>query len=449
MKPWVVLFTNLINKMLLKTVKASVTVLAFMILYFSSFSQTEIITYHSKVSGIITKHCTTCHFENGYSPFSLETYSDVSKRADFILHVLENKIMPPWTADTNYRSYINQNVMSTEEIRVIKDWVNLGKPEGTEAKIEVKKTRVSSGFDTTWSFGMERKYDDVEINKDIFKRFYIKTTINRDIYASRFEFKPGNNRIVHHSEVFIDTTNPTLPDFSIQGSDIIEGQKYEERNQDLSNFNYMTGWLPGEMYEEFPDGIYARIPKGSAMYFLIHYAPTPILESDSSSFNIHENIDEGEKRFYSTIDLHGHSDLVGKSFSIPPDSVITLHSIKKVTEKVSAFSLLVHAHHLAKSVLAYIITPESDTLPLIKIPEWNFNWQFIYKFEKFEIIPAGSVVHYYVTYDNTAENPENPNNPPKKIRYSFDADQEMMELFIYAVPYKDGDENTPLNYSTE
>ena len=430
--------------------KREALLLTYIFISFTSFPQTPKITYNGEIKNIITEHCIQCHFENGYSPFSLESYSDVRKRADFILHVLENKIMPPWTADPHYKNFKNQNIISVDEINLVKEWINLGKAEGEE-NIKEQKTTLTykPDFDTVWHFGMERKYFYTDINKDNFKRFYVKTNINRDIYASRFEFKPGNNRIVHHSEVFIDTTNPVLPDFSIPGSDIIKGGRYEERNENLNNFNYMTGWLPGEMYEEFPEGICARIPKGSAMYFLMHYAPTSVEESDSSVFYVYENNDTTKMRYYKTIDLHGHSDVINKPFLIPPDSVVTFHSIKVIKEKISAFSLLVHAHHLAKNVLAYIVTPSADTLPLIRIPEWNFNWQFVYKFEEFMVIPNGSTIHYFVTYDNTVKNLENPNIPPKPVRYSFNADQEMMELFIYHVPYLQGDESKPLNYSVE
>lgn len=398
----------------------------------------------------MTTHCTSCHFKNGYSPFSLENYNDVSKRADFILYVLENKIMPPWTADTTYRSFKNQNVVSKAEIEIFRRWINEGKQEGELSQSQEKKSiEFITQFDTTWHFGMSRKYKVAQLNQDVFKRFYVKTDIDRDIYASRFEFRPGNTKIVHHSEVFIDTAHHLLPEMKIPGNEIISGDGYEQRSSDLSSYNYLTGWLPGELYEEFPSGICAKIPKGSSMYFLMHYSSTPVEEIDSSVFLIHENMNVGEKRYYETIDIHGHSDVSNGPFIIQPDTVVKFHAIKEINHKISAFSLLVHAHHLAKSVLAYIVTPSNDTIPLIKIPEWNFDWQFVYKFKEFEIIPSGSIVHYFVTYDNTSNNPENPNNPPKKVRYSFEADQEMMELFIYYVPYMEGDETKLLDYSED
>lgn len=415
-----------------------------------AFSQSKNITYWGQVKPIIDNHCNLCHFQNGFSPFALTDYFSVQKRSSFILNVLENKIMPPWAADTSYRCYVNQNVLTKKEIETFRKWVQFGCVEGktSELKSKVKVDKFFS-LDTTWTLPMVRPYTVKDLNADIFKRFYIETKFKRDVYASRFEWKPGNRNIVHHTEVFFDSLGMDIPDLSIPGNEQIPGQNYEGRIPGLTTYSYLTGWLPGELFEEFPKGIYAKIPKGSSMFYLMHYAATPVEETDSTVFYIHETKNIENARICKTVDVHGHRDLVKGSFYLPADSVLTLHCKKVIKEKISAFSLLVHAHHLAQSMLAYVVTPTKDTIPLLRIPKWNFNWQFIYKFKKFEIIPAGSVIHYYVTYDNTVQNPENPNIPPRDTHYSFEADQEMMELFLYHVPYLDGDERRPIEYPSD
>jgi hypothetical protein len=422
-------------------------IFAYLILNFSSvFAQKE-ITYNKTIKPIFDKHCTNCHFENGYSPFALDSYYSVKKRAEFICHVVENGVMPPWTADTSYRDFKNQNSLSKKEINLIKQWVKDGGIEGgAVGNSHYIKKSSNRKFDSTWCIPMVRSYTVKDLNQDLFKRFYVKTSFDRDVYVSRFEFRPGNRNVVHHSEVFLDSLGHNIPDLSVPGNEQIQGRNYEARIPGLNKFQYITGWLPGEMYEEFPKGIYSKIPKGSNMFFLMHYAATPIEEIDSSVFFIHETKELKDARLAKTVDIHGHRDLEKGSFLIPADTVVTLHCIKNIKEDISAFSLLVHAHHLAKSILAYVVTPKKDTIPLLKIPKWNFDWQFIYKFKKFEIIPKNSTIHYFVEYDNTINNLENPNSPPKDIHYSFEADQEMMELFIYYVPYAKGDEKIQLDY---
>ena len=128
------------------------------------------------------------------------------------------------------------------------------------------------------------------------------------------------------------------------------------------------------------------------------------------------------------------------------DRVITFHSMNTIEQDLSAFSVLAHAHHLARKMLAYAVTPKNDTIPLLRINDWDFNWQYIYKFNKYVKLPKDTEIHFWVTYDNTANNPENPFVPPRDITSSFKEDDEMMELFIYSVPHKTGDENKLVEY---
>jgi len=419
----------------------------FVLIFSDLFAQKGLITYHNSIKPLFDKHCNQCHFENGYGPFPLENFETVKSHAELINHVLENKRMPPWFADTNYRKFKNQNILSEREYTLVQNWIKNGCIEGVESKSSTKvEKQLNERVDTTWCVPMIRPYQIQEISKDLFKRFYVKTDFNRDVYVSRFEFKPGNKNIVHHSEVFIDTIGNDFPDLTFPGSEQIPGRNYEERNSSLNKFNYKTGWLPGEIIEEFPKGIYSFIPKGSKMYFLMHYAPTPVEQMDSSVLFIHESKNSQSRRIAKTVDLHGHSHIVNGRFFIPADSVVTIQCKKKIEEDISAFSILVHAHHLAQSVLAYAVTDKNDTIPLLKIPNWNFNWQFIYKFKNFQTIPKNATIHFFVQYDNTKNNIENPHNPPEDVHYSFDSDQEMMELFIYYVPYQKGDKNFSLEY---
>ncbi len=101
-----------------------------------------------------------------------------------------------------------------------------------------------------------------------------------------------------------------------------------------------------------------------------------------------------------------------------------------------------HMHQLGKSFLAYAITPIGDTINLVKIPNWDFNWQEFYRYKKMLFIPSGSIIHAEAVYDNTSNNLSNPNNPPQPVLIetgSMDDTTEMMRLVFLYVPYKEGD----------
>ena len=92
---------------------------------------------------------------------------------------------------------------------------------------------------------------------------------------------------------------------------------------------------------------------------------------------------------------------------------------------------------------------QADTIPLISIPEWDFNWQGIYDFPSLKHIPAGYTVHAICTYDNTSDNPDNPNNPPQWTSWGDLTGDEMYVLFFQYVEYMEGDENITLSTADE
>ena len=105
-----------------------------------------------------------------------------------------------------------------------------------------------------------------------------------------------------------------------------------------------------------------------------------------------------------------------------------------------------HMHYLGKEFYAYAVTPSNDTIRLVHIPDWDFRWQELYRMKKLVKIPAGSVINMVGTYDNTADNPFNPNNPPKIVfsTGNMTSADEMFTLLMIYVPYKEGDEDISL-----
>ncbi|MBP9550264.1 MAG: cytochrome c, partial [Chitinophagales bacterium] len=115
-----------------------------------------------------------------------------------------------------------------------------------------------------------------------------------------------------------------------------------------------------------------------------------------------------------------------------------------------------HMHLLGKSFIAYAVTPQNDTIPLVSIPKWDFRWQYFYTFKKVQKIPASSRIIAEATYDNTEYNPNNPYNPPQVIIErsnpfeSMKTTNEMFQFIFTYMSYQTGDENISLeNISLE
>ena len=103
-----------------------------------------------------------------------------------------------------------------------------------------------------------------------------------------------------------------------------------------------------------------------------------------------------------------------------------------------------HMHLLGKSFRAFAVTPDGELIKLIHIPRWDFNWQMSYTFKQFVKLPKGTIIYAEGEYDNTINNSRNPNHPVKNVGLGWGTKDEMMNLVIYFVPYRLGDENIEL-----
>jgi hypothetical protein len=113
-------------------------------------------------------------------------------------------------------------------------------------------------------------------------------------------------------------------------------------------------------------------------------------------------------------------------------------------EDISLISIMPHMHLLGKRFKAFAVSPDGELIPLVNIPDWDFNWQMTYTFKNYIHIPKGSVIYAEAQYDNTLQNPRNPTRPPKDVSYGWGTKDEMMNLIIYYVKYRVGDEKIEL-----
>jgi hypothetical protein len=104
-------------------------------------------------------------------------------------------------------------------------------------------------------------------------------------------------------------------------------------------------------------------------------------------------------------------------------------------------------HLIGKEFKIWAVTPTFDSIPLIHIPEWDFDWQMLYSFPFMIKLPTGTNIYAEATYDNTAENPNNPSNPPINIGYGESSKDEMFKYFMNLLYYMPGDEQIVLDSS--
>ncbi len=399
------------------------------------------VNFSEHIAPIIYENCTNCHRVGEIGPMPFTNYEEVQAWGGMIEYVTDIRYMPPWKADPAYSRFLDERFLSDEQIQLIKDWVADGMPQGDPA-LEPELPTFPTGSqigEPDLVLSMAQSYEHQGDNEDEYRVFVLPTGLTEDTDIATIELRPGNTRIVHHALFSYDDTGAAqamdaedpgygydgFGGFGIQGS-----------------FNrQLPGYVPGQKARLYPEGLGQRLPAGSDLLVQMHYAPVPFTETDSSTVNIFFKEEPVQRYVQQHVMLPFFGTLENGPFIMPPDEVKTFHGIWEIEEDISLLSVAPHMHLLGQSWEVYAELPDGDTTHLISIPEWDFNWQGSFYFDRFIVLPEGSRIHAFATYDNTMDNPLNPNNPPELVSWGEKTTDEMYFLPFAYVPYQEGDED--------
>jgi hypothetical protein len=416
-------------------------------LMLSFFAQAQTVTYAEHIAPIIYSHCTSCHRAGEIGPFSLSNYSEVKAQDGLVKYVTSIQYMPPWKADPTYQQYQKVNVLSASEIQLINDWVTQGSVRGDstlEPALPVFPTGSLVGVpDLTISFA--QSHTIAGNDSDEYRYFVIPTGLTQDKDLIALEMRPGNTSMVHHALMWADTTgsaaaaDAATPEYGYAGG---TQQVLLSGNLDKQ----LPTYVPGQKPTVLSNGIAHRIKAGSDLQVQIHYAPSPVVTSDSSSFNLFFAPAPATRYVKNHVMIPFFGTLVSPNtqFVIPANQTREFHGVYTMPENASLISSMPHMHKLGTHWKVYAVKPNGDTVPLVKIDSWDFNWQSNYDFKHMINLPQGTKIHAFAGYDNTTANINNPNNPPKTITWGENTDEEMYWLPLQWVSYQAGDENIDL-----
>lgn len=425
------------------------------------------ITFAEDIAPIIHANCTPCHRPGEAAPFPLISYEDVSKRTKMIRFVTSTRYMPPWPADRHYQSYINEKGLTEEEINLISEWIDGGARPGDTALLPAPPqfTQGSSLGTPDMVIKMRDSFHVKGNNTDHFLVMKLPYELERERYVRAIEFVPGNRIIVHHVNAHLIQFDEKKKENVFDGEMAVSNEEFESREyhkmlgllHDDGSYPHMitsvANYLPGTNPLIYPDGIggYKFSKKGALYLNSMHYGPTPVDEYDQSYFNIFFTDDPPKRPLQEVILGTLGVSPIAPPLVIPPNEIKKFTTQLKINRDISLLTVNPHMHLLGKSFLAFAVNPSGDTIPLIKIDDWNFRWQYNYTFKNMLRIPAGSVIYAEGVFDNTVNNPNNPHNPPQTVAEragSMKTTDEMFQLIINYLPYHPGDEDISLELSS-
>lgn len=384
-------------------------------------------TYAEVVAPILNRSCVSCHHDGAVAPFSLVGYDNAKKWSANIASVTGKRIMPPWKAVPGYGEFLDDHQLSDGDISTLKEWHEKGAPRGDR-----KKEPAAPTFASEWVMGEpdlivqpDKPYKLDAEGDDVYRNFVLKNTFDHPVWVSAIDVKPGNPKIVHHEITFIDSGTAA--------------KRLEEANKD-GQLGYTTsgggagfmpsgtlgGWAPGITPRSTPPGTAFLVKPGSTLVMQVHYHKNGKPEEDLTRLGLYFAKEPIKKEM--KLDW-----VFNFGIQIPAgDKAHKETAQNSIDHDVTLYSAMPHMHLLGHSMKASVELPDGTTKPLVWVDNWDFNWQLSYAFKEPLKIPKGSKIHVEATYDNSADNPRNPHDPPKEVTWG---EQTTDEMFLLIVSY--------------
>lgn len=385
------------------------------------------VDYHGRVSRIMQAHCVECHRAGGVGPFPLTTYEEVSSHAGMIRKVVEKGDMPPWfaaPAPAGHTSpWANDRTLPAADKRDLLAWMAGGKPAGNSADAPLPRT-----FPQDWQIG--RPDAVVQIPRPIvvkatgkmpYQNVFVETSFAEDRWVRAMEVRPTAREVVHHVLVFV------LPKATNDAAGATSSAARRRVRQDEGG-NFFAAYVPGNSTIDYSSDFAKLLPAGATLHFQIHYTPGGSATSDQTRLGLifaprppkHEVRVAGVVNPFFRIPPGAANHRVDATLPVPFDSRL--------------LSFMPHMHVRGKAFRYELEPPGGARQLLLDVPRFDFNWQLQYKLAEPVEAPFGSKLLATGWYDNSANNPANP-DPTREVKWGPQTEDEMMLGYVeYYVP---------------
>jgi Flp pilus assembly protein TadD len=406
-----------------------------------AFAQT--VTFNKQIAPIVFHVCAPCHRPGEVAPFSLLNYQDVKKHAAQIVAVTARRYMPPWPPSPGYGEFDGERRLTDEQLRLIADWVKQGAPEGNAADLPP-----TPKFTQGWQLGppdlvvqMPQAFHVPASGADVFRNFVIPVHIASTKFVRAIELRPGNTRVVHHANVVVDRTGALRARDGIDGQPGFPGMDVitEGSPNSFDPDSHFLFWKPGTVPEQEPEGMAWRLEPGTDLVLNLHLQPTGKPETLQASVGLYFT-DRAPTLFPMLLQLEddGALDIAAG------DRHFTVTDHLTLPVDVDVLAIYPHAHYVGKQIEAWATLPNGTRRWLIRIDDWDINWQAVYTYRRPVSLPKGTTVEMRIVYDNSTENPRNPSNPPIRVRGGNRSIDEMGHVWLQVLPKKEAGEDPRL-----
>lgn len=386
-------------------------------------------TFYGEVLPILQARCQSCHRPGEVAPMSLLTYGDVRRWAPNIKRVVESRMMPPWTADSSVGvRFHNDRGLTETEIETLVSWIDAGVPEGDSAMAPVPREFVDG-----WQIDPDEVLTvptfEIPATGTVEYTYYILPyEFTEDRWVKITEMRPSNREVTHHLIAYLRPPGSSFfRDYPVGEYFIPEaGERAPAEGESGFQFRqilggYAPGWNPGEA--NFPADQAVFVEAGSTLVFELHYTTNGSPTTDDPKLGLVYLEGEPETRRLG-------SAVINRDFEIPAHAANhRVDAAVAIEHDVKLLSLTPHMHLRGKSFEMRVVFPDGRTEMLLSVPEYDFNWQLTYYLEEPLLLPAGTIIEGTAHFDNSADNPHNP-DPSAPVNWGDQSWEEMMIGFF-------------------
>ena len=400
-------------------------------------------TFHGDVRPFLHDHCQRCHSPGQAGPFSLLSYDDAVDWMETGLEEIDARRMPPAQIDSDL-DYQGPKAPTAAEIAMLREWVASGKPEGDAAaapKLEPLPDYSAFEEDLGPPDIILEQSEPTQLGahgNDMYRNLAFGLNRDTDLHLRAIQFLPGNRKNVHHALIgYLPRTTVEEairehggregfghPDDRAGGFQDPHGIGFRVppiRADGQPRASFVSGYVPGVRATVAPADAAVVIPAGCDITAQIHYVRTGKLETDSSRVGIWLN-KERPRKVMNIIYVSG-------DFAVVPPGVTDFRILGSYTlpQDADFVGVVPHTHQLARWVeLRATLPGEKQSLLLLRVPQWDYNWQSPYNLKQPRRFPAGTRFEVEGSYDNSAANPRNPFQPPRNVWHDETVDDEML-----------------------
>ncbi|HET7105932.1 MAG TPA: hypothetical protein VFI38_03915 [Candidatus Acidoferrum sp.] len=384
-------------------------------------------TFYRDVLPLVQEHCQVCHRSGGIAPMAFETYAGTRGYAAAIEGAAQSRSMPPWFAERGIGKFSNDSSLTEEQIAVLAAWAAAGAPSGNPADAPPEKKWVDR-----WTISAP----DVEIKMaqpvsipsagDVDYTYEIVPThFKEGRWVQASEILPGLPEHVHHAVVYVRPPDsawlrhaPVGKAFTAESLNSPEDQ----RDAMWTDSDVLLVYAPGSTPDNWPRGMAKYIPAGSDLVFQIHYTTNGKPGKDVTRIGLIFAKAPPEKRVHTL-------QLTNDHFVIPPGAPdFRVEARGTLPNDALLLSFFPHMHLRGKRFEYNIVHKDKTVEPLLRV-HYHFHWQMSYRLADPLALQAGTELQAVGWFDNSKENPHNP-DASTAVRWGEQTYEEMMVGFF-------------------